>query len=161
MSPHIDIGYIPTPLDAVQVALELAVVTDQDILYDLGCGDGRVVIAAAQQFGARGIGIDINPDQIWAAQQKAEAAQVGDRVKFYVENLFESDFTEATVMFLYLLPHLNLKLKPRLLAKLRPGTRIISRDFDMGEWEPEQKIHLPDSEEPCTLYRWTVPPRVN
>ncbi|MGL5081940.1 MAG: class I SAM-dependent methyltransferase [Microcoleaceae cyanobacterium] len=155
--PQIDIGYIPTPLDAVCVALELAEIAEQDILYDLGCGDGRVVVTAAQRFGAQAVGIDIDPVRIQTALENGKKAGVSHQVRFYQQNLFECEFGEATVVFLYLLPHLNLRLKPKLLEQLKPGSRIISRDFDFGEWQPEKTIYLPNGEEECTLLRWTIP----
>lgn len=151
-----DIGYIPTPKETVEAILALAKVTGDDILYDLGSGDGRVVIAAAQKFGTRGVGIDIDLQRIQEARENAEKAGVSDRVQFLQQNLFECDFSEATVVFLYLLPHLNLKLKPQLFGQLKPGTRIVSRDFDMGDWEPEKKQEIPSPEE-CTLFYWVIP----
>lgn len=156
-SPRLDIGYIPTPQDLLGDVLTWAEVGEDDILYDLGCGDGRVAIAAAKQFGARGVGIDIDRDRISEAAENAKTAGVGDRVRFRQGNLFESNFGEATVIFLYLLPHLNLRLKPRLFEQLKPGTRIISRDFDMEEWKPDHTLHLPHPEEECTFYFWQIP----
>lgn len=158
--PKPDIGYIPTPPELVQAMLTFAKVTQNDILYDLGSGDGRVAIAAAQQCGARGVGIDIDPERIREANQNALAAGVGELVEFRQQNLFETDFSEATVVFLYLLPHLNLRLRPQLLRQLKPGTRIISRDFDMGDWQPQRVFQMQTSEEECTeectLYYWAI-----
>ncbi|MGC9528688.1 MAG: class I SAM-dependent methyltransferase [Limnospira sp.] len=152
-----DIGYIPTPQDLLGDVLAWTRVGETDILYDLGCGDGRVTIAAAKQFGTRGVGIDIDRDRISEAAENAKIAGVGDRVQFRQGNLFESHFGEATVIFLYLLPHLNLRLKPQLFEQLQPGTRIISRDFDMGDWKPDRILHLPHPEEECTFYFWQIP----
>jgi SAM-dependent methyltransferase len=151
-----DIAFIPTPADAIEAMLDLAQITAADRLYDLGCGDGRLLIRAVQRCGCRGVGIDVDPVQIGAAISAAQAAGVSDRIVFRQENLYTSDFTEATVVALYLLPHLNLRLRPRLLA-LHPGTRIVSHQFDMGDWLPDQVVKLEPSEEDSTLYLWTVP----
>lgn len=151
-----DVVYVPTPEAVVQAMLELAAVDGNDVLYDLGSGDGRIPIAAAKQFGTRGVGIDIDPVRVREANANAIAARVTDLVSFRQQDLFESDFSEATVVTLYLLPALNLKLLPKLRAELRPGTRIVSHAFDMGEeWEPEQTREIDSS----TIYLWTVPAR--
>lgn len=151
-----DIGYIPTEQEVVKAMLSLAKVTSSDILYDLGSGDGRVAIAAAQYWGARSVGIDIDPERIREATENALLAGVSDRVEFQQKDLFESDFSEATVVFLYLLPHLNLKLRPELFRQLKPGTRIVSLDFDMGDWKPMQTLQIKTPEE-YTLYYWVIP----
>ncbi|HRO27386.1 MAG TPA: class I SAM-dependent methyltransferase, partial [Luteimonas sp.] len=151
-----DVGYVPTPEAVVEAMLKLAAVDGNDVLYDLGSGDGRIPIAAAKQFGTRGVGIDIDPVRVREANANARAARVTDLVSFRQQDLFESDFSEATVVTLYLLPALNLKLLPKLRAELRPGTRIVSHAFDMGEeWEPEQTREIDSS----TIYLWTVPAR--
>ncbi|MBD2181667.1 class I SAM-dependent methyltransferase [Aerosakkonema funiforme] len=150
-----DIGYIPTESEQVNAALALAKIASDDIVYDLGCGDGRVVIAAARQYGARGVGIDIDGERIREAQENSEKAGVCDRVQFRQADLFECDFSEATVVFLYLLPHLNLKLRPKLFNQLKSGTRIVSHDFDMGDWKAAAKVDLLFPEE-CTLYYWVI-----
>lgn len=155
-----DIGYLPTPQAAVDAILDLAQVTAADVLYDLGSGDGRVLITAAQKFGTRGVGIDIDPKRIKQAIANADQANVSDRVVFYQQDLFESDFSQATVVVLYLLPHLNLKLRPALFAQLQPGTRIVSHDFDMGDWQPQQ-IKQVQIEDAATLYLWIMEPEVN
>ena len=155
--PKPDIGYIPTPPEVVPAILKLAKVTSADVVYDLGSGDGRVAIAAAVEWGARAIGIDIDPERIWEAKENARIAGASDRVQFFQQNLFESNFSAATVVFLYLLPHLNLKLRPQLWHQLKPGTRVISLDFDMGDWQPEQVISVPTPEIETTLYYWTIP----
>jgi ribosomal protein L11 methylase PrmA len=156
--PKPDIGYIPTPLAVVEAMLNLLQITPQDVLYDLGCGDGRILIAAAQHFGAQGVGIDIDRDRIQEATDNAKAAGVSDRVTFRQQNLYESDFSPATVVILYLLPHLNLKLKPYLFQQLKPGTRVVSHDFDMGDWIPEQVIQVAiEADEIATLYLWILP----
>ncbi|MBD2576673.1 methyltransferase domain-containing protein [Oscillatoria sp. FACHB-1406] len=150
-----DIGFIPTPEAAIAAFLELAEVNSQDILYDLGCGDGRILIRAAELFGTHGVGIDIDPQRSRSGREKAIAAGVSDRVEFREQDLFECDFSDATVVFIYLLPHLNLKLLPRLLNQLQPGARLVSLDFDFGDWQPQKTISLPIPEE-STLYYWKI-----
>ncbi|MBM0741161.1 class I SAM-dependent methyltransferase [Phormidium sp. CLA17] len=153
-----DIGFIPTPPAVIEGMLELLQVTSQDVVYDLGCGDGRILITAAQRFGAHGVGIDVDPNRIQAATANAIAAGVSDRVTFHHQNLYESDFSPATIVILYLLTHLNLKLKPQLFQQLKPGTRIVSHDFDMGNWTPDQVIQIPiEADEIATLYYWVMP----
>ncbi|MGF1535299.1 MAG: SAM-dependent methyltransferase [Elainellaceae cyanobacterium] len=150
-----DIGFIPTPLDALDVMLKLAALMPDDVVYDLGSGDGRILIQAAQRCGARGVGIDIDPVRVAEGRSLAEQAGVGDRVTFRVGNLYDEPFDDATVVFVYLLPHLNLRLRPRL-RQLRPGTRIVSHQFDMGDWAPARVVKLPQSEEESTVYLWVV-----
>lgn len=153
-----DIGFIPTPPNVIDALLGLADLSSKDVVYDLGCGDGRILITAAQRFGARGVGIDIDRDRVQEATHNAQQAGVDNMVHFYQQDLYESTFVDATVVILYLLPHLNLKLKPRLLSQLQPGARIISHDFDMGDWQPEATIRIPiEADETATLYRWTIP----
>jgi SAM-dependent methyltransferase len=147
-----DVPYVPTPHEVVAEMLRLANVTKSDVVYDLGCGDGRIVIAAAQKYGARGVGIDINPQRIIEAQANAKAAGVADRVQFMEQDLFDTDLNQATVITLYLLPQVNLKLRPKLL-NLKPGTRIVSHSFDMGDWKPEQTVNVNGR----TVYYWTIP----
>ena len=120
------VPYVPTPNQVVDGMLDLAKVTKSDTVIDLGCGDGRIVITAAQKFGARGIGVDLNPERIAEAEANAKSAKVEGKVKFIEQDLFEADLREATVVTLYLLPSVNAKLKPRLLEQLKPGTRIVS-----------------------------------
>jgi precorrin-6B methylase 2 len=148
-----DVIFVPTPTEVVEAMLKAAKVTKNDVVYDLGCGDGRIVITAAKEYGARGIGIDIDPQRISEARANAEKAGVTDRVKFLEQDLFETDFHEATVVTLYLLPSLNVKLRPKLWKELKPGTRIVSHAFDMGDWKPEQEIDVDGR----TVYLWTVP----
>lgn len=153
-----DIGFIPTPTVVIEGMFDLLQVMPQDVIYDLGCGDGRILIAAAQQFGAQGVGIDVDGDRIQEATAHAIAAGVSDRVTFYHQNLYDSDFSPATIVILYLLTHLNLKLKPQLLRQLRPGTRVVSHDFDMGDWTPDQVIQIAiEADEIATLYYWVMP----
>ncbi len=148
-----DVIYVPTPPDVVDAMLKLAEVKPGDVLYDLGSGDGRIPIAAAKAHGVRGTGIDIDPQRIREANENAEEAGVTELVTFKQEDLFQTDFSDATVVTLYLLDSLNEKLRPKLLAELEPGTRIVSHAFRMGDWEPEQTVNIG----PRTIYRWTVP----
>jgi SAM-dependent methyltransferase len=149
-----DVVYVPTPYEAVDAMLKVAKVGKSDVVYDLGSGDGRIPIMAVQKYHAvRAVGIDINPERIKEAETNLKAAGVGDRVRFLNEDLFEAKISDATVVTLYLLPSLNLKLLPKLLADLKPGTRIVSHAFDMGSWKPEQTLKADGS----TVYFWTIP----
>jgi precorrin-6B methylase 2 len=151
-----DVIYVPTPPEVVTAMLTVAKVGKNDIVYDLGSGDGRIVIAAVKDFGAaKGTGIDINPVRIGEANENAKIAGVTDRVRFLNQDLFETNLSEATVVTLYLLPSLNVKLMPKLMAELKPGTRIVSHSFDMGDWKPEQTIDVNGR----TVYFWTIPKR--
>jgi len=154
-SPALDVPYVPTPEPVVNAMLKLAQVKRGDVLYDLGSGDGRIVIAAAKRYGVRGTGVDIDPRRIDEANANARKAGVAGRVRFLNRDLFAIDFSEATVVTLYLLPRINLQLRPKLLAELRPGTRIVSHGFDMGDWQPERVVEVGSS----TIYLWIVPPR--
>ena len=147
-----DVIYVPTPQNVVDAMLDMAKVTKNDVVYDLGCGDGRIVITAAKR-GARGVGIDIDPQRIKEARENAKTAGVEDRVQFLETDLFTSDISKATVVTLYLLPSLNLKLQPKLFKELKPGTRIVSHSFDMGDWKPEQTREI----EFRKVYFWTIP----
>ena len=148
-----DVVYVPTPVPVVNEMLRLANVKSNDIVYDLGSGDGRIVIAAARDRGASGVGIEINPDLIREANQNAQTAGVSDRVQFRQQDLFQADFSKATVVMLYLLPELNVKLRPKLLRELKPGTRIVSHAFDMGDWKPERVVQVNGR----TVFYWVVP----
>ena len=149
-----DVVFVPTPQEVVDAMLKVAKVGKGDVLYDLGSGDGRIPITAAKKLGiARGIGIDINPERIKEANQNLKKAGVGKRVKFINADLFETDLHEATVITLYLLPALNLKLLPKLLREVKPGTRIVSHAFDMGTWAPEQTLDIRMHQ----IYFWTIP----
>jgi precorrin-6B methylase 2 len=148
-----DVVFVPTPQPVVDAMLKVANVGPNDVLYDLGSGDGRIPITAAERFGTRGVGIDIDPQRVKEARANAEKAKVTDKVKFIQGDLFELDLSEATVITLYLLPSLNLKLRPKLL-ELKPGTRIVSHDFSMGDWKPDQVLQVSGK----TVYYWTVPP---
>jgi Methyltransferase domain len=151
-----DVIFLPTPPEVVAAMLTVARVGKGDVIYDLGSGDGRIVISAVKDFGAaRGVGIDIDPERVAEASANARQAGVADRVSFLNQDLFTTDFSEATVVTLYLLPSLNLRLRPKLLSDLRPGTRIVSHAFDIGDWVPEQTLYVGGR----TVYYWTVPAR--
>jgi SAM-dependent methyltransferase len=160
-----DVPYVPTTEEAVRAMLKLADVKKADIVYDLGCGDGRIVIAAAKTYGARGVGIDIDPDRIQEARENAKKAGVENLVRFEENDLFQANFREATVVTLFLLPSINLKLRPKLLQNLKPGTRVVSNTFDMGTWRPEKEQSLPgaDDDEIGSLshkfFLWKIPRR--
>src|SRR6188768_95401 len=148
-----DVIFVPTPQEVVDAMLKLAKVTKNDVVYDLGSGDGRIPITAAKTYGARAVGIDIDPQRIREANENLKIAAVGDRVKFLNEDLFTANISEATVVTLYLLPSLNLKLLPRLNAQLKPGTRIVSHAFDMGSAKPLETLNVNGR----TIYFWTTP----
>jgi len=146
--------YVRTPANVVSAMLKLAGVKASDIVYDLGCGDGRIVIAAAKDYGAHGVGIDIDPERIQEARENARKSGVEALVKFEVNDLFATDIRNATVVALYLLPDVNLRLRPKLLKELKPGTRIVSHDFHMGDWKPE-KHEMVDAG--SNIYLWRIP----
>lgn len=150
-----DVIYVPTPPEVVEAMLDVAQVRDGDILYDLGSGDGRIPIAAARRADIRATGIDIDPERIAEANANAQTAGVGDRVTFRQADLFTTDFSDATIITLYLLNTLNERLKPRLLTELKPGTRIVSHAFRMGDWKPDQELEVNGRR----IYFWTVPER--
>lgn len=149
-----DVIFVPTDFQVVTQMLKLAEVTSKDIVYDLGCGDGRFVVTAARQFGARGVGVDIDPQRIQEANELAKRTGADKQVRFIQGDLFETDISEATVVTLYLLTRLNLKLRPKLMKELKPGTRIVSHAFDMGDWQPEKT----ESVVSTTIYLWRIPP---
>ena len=152
--PKLDVIYVPTPQDVVDAMLTLARVKAGDVVYDLGCGDGRFAVSAAK-LGARGVGIDLDPQRIKEANENARQARVTSRVKFLQADLFQADIHDATVVVLFLLPELNQRLRPKLMKELKPGTRVVSHLFDMGDWKPEQTITTSDG----PVYLWTIPPR--
>jgi hypothetical protein len=152
-----DVPYVPTPNETVLKMLQLADVSRNDVVYDLGSGDGRIVITAAKNHGARGVGIDIDPQRIEEANENAKAAGVTDRVRFIQGDLFQADIKEATAVTLYLLRSVNLKLRPKLLSDLRPGTPVVSHDFDMGEWEPDAYERVGDDD----VYLWIIPAKID
>ena len=147
-----DVIFVPTPQEVVDAMLQMANVTANDFVFDLGSGDGRIPITAAQKYGARAVGIDIDPQRIKEATENLAKAMVGDKVKFLNQDLFQTDISQATVVTLYLLPSLNVKLMP-ILKKLKPGTRIVSHSFDMGsDWPPEKTQDVQGR----TIYYWTI-----
>lgn len=175
---QLDVPYVPTPNKVVEEMLKLANVKEDDILYDLGSGDGRIVITAAQRLGTRGIGVEIDPQRIQEANKNAQKAGVDDHVQFLQQDLLQTDISKATVVTLYLLPEINLKLRPQMLNQLKPGTRIVSHDYDMGDWKPQRVVVVQGPQkgeetlyrdETCytrllsapqrehTLYYWVVP----
>jgi SAM-dependent methyltransferase len=148
-----DVPYVPTPPEVVEAMLKLGNAHAGDIHYDLGCGDGRIVVMAVQKFGAaRGTGYDIDPERIKEANENAKQAGVTNKAKFIIGNLFEADFRDASLVTLYLLPEVNRKLRPKLLKDLKVGSRIVSHQFDMGDWAPDKKIEM----DWRTVYLWTV-----
>ncbi len=150
-----DVIFVPTPNDVVSKMMEMAKVSKRDTVYDLGCGDGRIVITAAQKYGARGVGIDIDPERVKEATENVHKAGVADRVRIIRGDLFQANISEATVVTLYLLTDLNLKLRPKLLKELNPGTRVVSHAFSMGDWKPERTEDVAGS----TVYLWRIPQR--
>jgi len=156
------VPYVPTPQEVVERMLEMAKVSEQDYLIDLGSGDGRIVVTAAKKFKARGFGVDLNPVRIKESVDNAAAAGVSDRVAFHQRNLFETDLNDATVITMYLLPRVNLELRPKLLD-LKPGTRIVSHDFDMGDWSADESVTMNVKEKygvsggDSSVYFWIVP----
>lgn len=152
---RLDVPYDPSPPEVVDRMLELAAVKRDDLLYDLGCGDGRIVIAAARKYGARGVGIDLDPERVEEARINAKraGAAVEERVKFVVGDLYTADFSDATVVTLFLWPHVNRKLRPILWKQLKPGTRVVSHIWDMGEeWPPERTETVRDRK----VHLWTI-----
>jgi cyclopropane fatty-acyl-phospholipid synthase-like methyltransferase len=149
----INTPYVPTPERIVGAMLDLAGVRSGDTVYDLGCGDGRIVISAATKYGARGVGIDLNPARIDEAREGARAAGVSDKVVFETKDLFDADIRNATVVALYLLPEVNIRLRPRLFRELKAGTRVVSHSFGMGDWNPDKETVV-DGEH---LYLWVIP----
>jgi len=166
-NPVDEVPFVPTPQAVVEAMLKLAQVRPGDFLIDLGSGDGRIVITAARQFGAEGLGIEYDDTLIARATEAAEQAGVADRVSFIKQDLFATDLSQATVLTLYLLPEVNQTLRPRILEQLRPGARVVSHDWDMGEWEPDAKIEVDapgkevGAQQKSTLYLWIVPARVD
>ena len=154
-APALDVPYVPTPMPVVDAMLDMARVKKEDTLYDLGCGDGRIVVRAAARFGCKGVGVDLNPERVTEARANAASQKVMGLTRFEVGDVFEFDFSPATVVTMYLLPSVNLKLRPRLLKELKPGTRIVSHDFDMGDWAPEATRDTGRSR----IYLWTGPAR--
>ena len=157
-SKPLDVPYVPTHETIVEAMLEVAKVGKNDILYDLGSGDGRIVVTAAKKYGTRGTGIDLDPVRIAEANENAKKAGVTHLVKFIQGDIFDATFSDATVVTMYLLPDVNLKLRPKILA-LKPGTRIVSHNYDMGDWKPLRSLNINVSDTPHQVYFWTVPAR--
>lgn len=147
-----DVPYVPTPPEVVEAMLKLAGVRTGDHVIDMGCGDGRIVVTAAKKFGATGTGYDLNPERIREANENAQKEQVDKRVKFIEKNLFDADIHNASVVTLYLLPEVNLRLRPKLWKDLKVGTRIVSHSFDMGDWKPDKQIDFNGRK----LYFWRI-----
>jgi SAM-dependent methyltransferase len=149
-----DVIFVPTPQEVVEAMLKLAKVGPKDVVYDLGCGDGRTVITAFKKFGARvAVGVDIDPQRIAESTANAKEQGVADKVKFIQGDLFETDLREATVVTLYLLTSLNQKLRPKLWRELKPGSRVVSHAFDMGDWQPDKTEDVDGRQ----IYLWTIP----
>ena len=159
MHPLASVPDVRTPTPTVRAMLELAGVSGRDVVYDLGSGDGRIVIAAAREFGARGVGVEIDPALV--AESRASARRLGltERVRIVEQDLFQADLRKATVVTLYLSVELNRRLRPKLLSELAPGSRIVSHDFDMGDWTPDRVVRIHDDGRDRVLYLWVVPPR--
>src|SRR5262245_17241405 len=157
--PKIDVIWVPSDLAIARKMLEMAAVGRDDVVYDLGSGDGRIPIMAAKEFGARGVGVDIDPALVTKARANAVTAGVADRVTFVEQDLFTADIGEATVVAIYLGRDVNLRLRPKLLEELRPGTRIVSHDYDLGEWQPERTVTVDLLERDHKVFLWRVPVR--
>ena len=155
--PASQVPYVPTPADVVDRMLTLANVSSSDVVYDLGCGDGRIVVAAAMKYGAKAVGFDIDPDRIRESEANAKAAGVEHLVSFKQQDILTVDLSPASVVTLYLLSEWNLRLRPALTSQLKPGSRVVSHAFTMGDWEPEKSEVFTDSGgSPRSLYRWIV-----
>jgi len=157
--PGVEVPYVQTPSEVVMEMLRLARVTPDDVVYDLGSGDGRLVIAAARYFGARGVGIELDPALVAESKKIARRAGVAERTRFVEQDIFEADISEATVVTMYLSPSVNARLRPKLQSQLRPGARIVSHDFPIGDWAPERVVQFKGPERTHALSLWTVPSR--
>jgi len=153
------VPFVPTDEKIVTKMLEMAKVTKTDHLIDLGSGDGRIVITAAKRYGARGMGVEIDPDLVQKARENAQAAGVADRATFVEGDIFEANIRDATVITMYLLPDVNMRLRPKLLSDLKPGTRIVSHNYDLGDWKPARTETMLVGSTQHTVYFWVVPPR--
>lgn len=156
--PQLDVPYVPTNQQTVDAMLRVANVGPGDFVIDLGSGDGRILVTAAKQRGARGFGVDIDPQRVSEATENARAAGVSDRVRFYRRNLYDTKIAEASVVTLYLLPRVNVELRPRLLTELKPGTRVVSHDFDMGDWQADLRVSVRGAG--SEIYYWVIPAQV-
>jgi SAM-dependent methyltransferase len=157
--PGVEVPDVRTPLEVVAEILRLARVGPGDTVYDLGSGDGRIVIAAARDFGARGVGLELDPDLVAQSVRSARRAGVAENTRFLIKDIFEADVSEATVVTLYLSPDVNLRLRPKLLSQLKPGSRIVSHDFPIGDWQPARVVNFMGPERTHVLSLWIVPAR--
>jgi len=157
--PRLDVPYVPTHQALVDEMLGMARLGKNDVLYDLGSGDGRIVITAARRYGTRGVGYDLDPERVQEARDNARRAGVTDLVRFEQQDIFAAKFDDATVVTMYLLPDVNLRLRPRLLAELKPGTRIVSHNYDLGDWQPLERKTMDITGINHTLFLWIVPAR--
>jgi SAM-dependent methyltransferase len=157
----LDVPYVPSKPEVVSEMLRMAKIAKDDLLYDLGCGDGRIVITAARLFGTRGVGIDIDPERIKESKENAAEAGVSHLVKFFEQDIFEADFHEASVVSLYLLTSVNLRLRPKLLTQLRPGTRVVSHNYGMDTWKPDDSAVVMVNDQSHNVYLWIVPANVS
>jgi SAM-dependent methyltransferase len=157
VNPEADVPFVSTPDNVVRAMLELAEVGPHDVVYDLGSGDGRIVLMAAREFGARGVGVEIDATLVARSRERARRAGVADRVEFVQQDLFKTDVSPATVVTLYLGEDLNLRLRPRLLQELRPGSRIVSHDFSMGDWRPVRVVQVDGRDRSHTVLLWVTP----
>jgi SAM-dependent methyltransferase len=155
--PALDVIWVGTDLKVVEAMLDAAQVGPGDVVYDLGCGDGRIVIMAARRYGARAVGVDLDPERIAEARRNAARAGVTDRVSFLEQDFFATDIRDATVMALYLSPEVNLRLRDKLRRDLRPGTRVVSHQFDMGDWRPDRTIEVPLLSGVRLVHLWRIP----
>jgi SAM-dependent methyltransferase len=159
MAPGAEVPYVQTPDTVVREMLRLAGVGPGDVVYDLGSGDGRVVIIAAQEFGAGGVGVEIDPALVAQSQERARRLGLAERARFVHRDIFETDVSAATVLTLYLSPELNARLRPKLARELAPGARIVSHDFPMGDWPPARTVRVESRDRSHTLFLWVLPPR--
>lgn len=153
----LDVPYDPTPQPVVEEMLKLAEVKKGDVIYDLGCGDGRIVVTAAVKYGVKAVGVDLDPERVLESEENVRVNGVEDLVTIRRENIFDTDVSEASVVAIYLYPSVNLALKPRLLEQLRPGSRIVSHAFDMGDWEPEKEVTVEYEGAPYEIFLWRIP----
>jgi ubiquinone/menaquinone biosynthesis C-methylase UbiE len=152
-----DVPFVPSVDEVIDMMLKTAEVSDKDTVYDLGCGDGRIVITAASKYGARGVGVDINPIRIKESKRNARKSGVSQKVNFIQQDFFKTDLSQATVVVIYLDPGTNMRLRPKLLHELKPGARVVSNSFDMGDWKPDKVVKLTVAGSDCTIYYWTIP----
>jgi SAM-dependent methyltransferase len=157
--PLLDVIFVATDMEVVRAMLEAAKVGPGDVVYDLGCGDGRIVVTAAQRYGARGVGVDLDPERIREARENAARAGVTDRVTFIQQDLYATDVRPATVVALYLSPDINLRLRDTLRRDLRPGSRVVSHQYDMGDWLPERSFEVAVGGIARRVFLWRIPSR--